>query len=460
MAVLVKSKVFKVTALAAILMSSLQFVQPAQAAIPFTSLKGEVPSLAPMVEKVTPAVVNISVAGSKEVKAGMDPFQYFFGNRRGPQTQERPFKGLGSGVIIDKDKGYVVTNNHVIDDADEILVTLKDGRQFEAKKIGSDAQSDVALLKIDPDNLSEIKIADSDRLRVGDFVVAIGNPFGLGQTVTSGIVSAKGRHGLSAPSQQGLEDFIQTDAAINSGNSGGALVNLKGELVGINTAIIAPGGGNVGIGFAIPSIMMNNLVNQLIEFGEVKRGVLGITGYDFNADLAKTFELDIAQGAFVQQVIPDSSADKGGLKYGDVVTHVDGIKISSFNELRSKVSTKGAGSEIELTVNRSGDVKKVVVVLGAADKPAITAGNIHPALKGATFSSGKAENGVTGVQVTELEERSPASMLGLEQNDIIIGVNRTRIQSVSDLRDALEEAKGVMALNVVRGNSSLYILIR
>lgn len=457
MAVLVKSNVLKVTAVAAMFASALSLSVPAHAAFPFSMLKDEVPSLAPMVEQVTPAVVNISVAGSKEVRAGMDPFQYFFGNRRGPQTQERPFKGLGSGVIIDKDKGYVVTNNHVIDDADEIIVTLKDGRQFEAKKIGSDAESDVALLKIEPKNLTEVKIADSDKLRVGDFVVAIGNPFGLGQTVTSGIVSAKGRSGLA---NQTLEDYIQTDAAINSGNSGGALVNLNGELVGINTAIIAPGGGNVGIGFAIPSVMMQNLVDQLIEFGEVKRGVLGITGRDLDAEIAKSFDLDIAQGAFVLQVMEDSSADKGGLESGDVITHVDGVKIRSFNELRSKVSTKGAGSEIELTVERKGKTIKLDVVLGAADKPAVTAGTIHPSLKGATFASGQTNKGTEGVQVTEVEERSPAAMLGLEPNDVIVGVNRTRITSVGDLRDALENAKGVMALNVVRGNSSLYILIR
>ena len=418
------------------------------------------PGIAPVLEEVTPAVVNISVTGRAAVPQNPllnDPyFRRFFDMPDQPQT--RPVQSAGSGVIIDAADGYILTNHHVVKDAEEVTIVLQDRREIPAKVIGSDAATDIALLQIDAAGLKAVPISDSDTLRVGDYVAAIGNPFGIGQTVTTGIVSALSRQtGINA---DGYEDFIQTDAAINSGNSGGALVNLKGELVGINTAIIAPGGGNVGIGFAIPSIMMNNLVNQLIEFGEVKRGVLGITGYDFNADLAKTFELDIAQGAFVQQVIPDSSADKGGLKYGDVVTHVDGIKISSFNELRSKVSTKGAGSEIELTVNRSGDVKKVVVVLGAADKPAITAGNIHPALKGATFSSGKAENGVTGVQVTELEERSPASMLGLEQNDIIIGVNRTRIQSVSDLRDALEEAKGVMALNVVRGNSSLYILIR
>ena len=459
MAVSIKSNFFKFTAVSAIVLSSLTLAPTANAAFPFSSLKEEVPSLAPMVEQVTPAVVNISVKGSKEVKAGVDPFQYFFGNRRGgaPRTQERPFQSLGSGVIVDKDKGYVVTNYHVINDADEITVTLKDGRKFEAKKLGGDEQSDIAVLKIDPDDLTEIALADSDKTRVGDFVVAIGNPFGLGQTVTSGIVSAKGRSGLM---RGGLEDFIQTDAAINSGNSGGALLNLKGQLVGINTAIIAPGGGNVGIGFAIPSTMMSNLVDQIVEFGEVKRGVLGITGNDLDSDTAEALGVDVAQGAFVRQVLEDSSAEKGGLKSGDVITHVDGVKIKSFSELRSKVGSKGAGKEINLSVNRDGKKLKLEVTLGSADQPSVAADNLHPSLKGAEFTKGQTSKGDQGIEVAEVEERSPAAMLGLEQGDIIVAVNRQRVETVSELRDKLSEAKGVMALNVIRGNSSLYILIR
>lgn len=459
MAVSIKANIFKLTAISAIVLSSLTLSPQANAAFPFSSLKEEVPSLAPMVEKVTPAVVNISVKGSKEVKGGIDPFQYFFGNRRGnsPRKQERPFEGLGSGVIIDKDKGYVVTNYHVINDADEITVTLKDGREFAAKKLGGDQQSDIAVLKIDPDDLTEVELADSNDTRVGDFVVAIGNPFGLGQTVTSGIVSAKGRSGLM---RGGLEDFIQTDAAINSGNSGGALVNLNGELVGINTAIIAPGGGNVGIGFAIPSTMMNNLVDQIIEFGEVKRGVLGISGTTLDSEVAKAFGVDVAQGALINQVMPDSSAEKAGLKSGDVITKVDGVKIKSFEELASKVGSKGAGKEISLTVIRDGDDMKIKVTLGSADQPSMSAEDIHPSLEGATFTNGETKQGDKGIEVSEVEERSTAAMLGLEQGDVIVAVNRKPISTVSELRDLLSEAKGVMALNVVRGNSSLYILIR
>ena len=455
----IKSNLFKLTAISAIVLSSLTLSPQANAAFPFSSLKEEVPSLAPMVEKVTPAVINISVKGSKEVKGGMDPFQYFFGNRRGnaPRTQERPFEGLGSGVIIDKEKGYVVTNYHVINDADEITVTLKDGREFIAKKLGGDEQSDIAVLKIAPDDLTEVALADSNKTRVGDFVVAIGNPFGLGQTVTSGIVSAKGRSGLI---RNGLEDFIQTDAAINSGNSGGALVNLNGELVGINTAIIAPGGGNVGIGFSIPSNMMNNLVDQIIEFGQVKRGILGISGATLDSEVAAAFDVDVAQGAVVNQVMPDSSAEEAGLKSGDVITKVDGVKIKTFEELRSKVASKGAGKELTLSVIRNGKSIKLDVTLGSADQPSMPAEDIHPSLDGATLSNGETNQGDEGVEVSELEERSTAAMLGLEQGDVIVAINRKRVTSVSELRDMLSEAKGVLALNVVRGGSSLYILIR
>jgi serine protease DegQ len=259
---------------------------------------------------------------------------------------------------------------------------------------------------------------------------------------------------------QGLEDFIQTDAAINSGNSGGALVNLKGELVGINTAIIAPSGGNVGIGFAIPSQMMNNLMTQIIEFGEVKRGVLGISGSNFDAAMAKSFGVDLAQGAFVAEVVPDSSADKGGLKIGDIITHVDGNKIKSFDELKSKVATKGAGKEVELTALRDGDEVTLTVTLGSADKQAITAEIIHPSLKGAKLANGKTVRGDEGVEITELDERSPAALRGFKKGDVIIAVNRSRLTSVAELRDILPKTKDVLAFNVVRGDSSLYILIR
>jgi len=373
----------------AVVVSSLGFTASTQAALPFFSdKKDEVPSLAPMLEEATPAVVSIAVEGTQtSTQRVPEMFRYFFGAPQ-EQVQERPFRGLGSGVIIDADKGYVVTNNHVVDNADEITVKLTDGREFKAKKLGSDEQSDIALLKIEPDDLKALPLADSDALRVGDFVVAIGNPFGLSQTVTSGIVSALGRSGLNIG---GYEDFIQTDAAINRGNSGGALVNLHGELVGINTAIFGPNGGNVGIGFAIPANMMKSLIDQIAEFGEVRRGLLGILGSDIDAGLAEAMNAEVNIGAFVSEVQPDSAAEKGGLQAGDIITAINGRKLHSFQELRAKIASMGAGAEVELTVMRKGKKMNVDVVLDDATDTTVTAAQIHPALEGATLSNGTDE---------------------------------------------------------------------
>ena len=448
-------KSFSLSPVALFLGSLLLLPNYANAALPVQVAGEELPSLAPMLEQATPAVVSIAVAGTHEVQQNVpDAFKFFFGQRRGQQPQEKPFRGLGSGVIVDASKGYIVTNNHVIDQADEILVNLKDGRQFTAKKIGTDAQSDIALLQIKADNLTEIKIANSDDLRVGDFAVAIGSPFGLGQTVTSGIVSALGRSGLNI---EQLEDFIQTDAAINSGNSGGALVNLRGELIGINTAILGPSGGNVGIGFAIPSTMMRNLVDQIIEYGEVRRGVLGITGNSINPELAKAMDLDTNQGGFVSQVAPDSAAEEAGIKAGDIIIEVNGRKVKSFNELRGKIGSIGAGKTVELTLLRDDDEITVDVTLKAAPDTNIAAANIHPMLKGANLGS---SNNGKGVNVIAVAENSPAFAVGLEKGDVIVGINRKRVSNLAELRAAFEGIDGVAALNVIRGNSELYLMMR
>ena len=439
-----------------IIAGSLIMGSSVNAALPFFS-NDEVPSLAPMLEETTPAIVSIAVEGTQVSRQRIpEMFRHFFG---GPneQVQERPFRGLGSGVIIDAEKGYIVTNNHVVDNADEILVQLTDGRELKAKKLGADEQSDIALLKVEPENLTAVELADSDKLRVGDFVVAIGNPFGLSQTVTSGIVSALGRSGLNIG---GLEDFIQTDAAINRGNSGGALVNLKGELVGINTAIFGPNGGNVGIGFAIPANMMKNLVDQIIEFGEVRRGLLGILGADVDSGLSEAMNLEVSKGAFVSEVSPDSAADKGGLEAGDIITAVNGKEISGFQELRAKIGSMGAGAKVELTLFRKGDKKTVNVVLDDAQGTEVAARDIHPALEGATLANGQTQRGNNGVEITELEARSPAARIGLQQDDIIVGVNRNRVNTVTELRGMMEDTEGVIALNVQRGRSSLYLVIR
>ncbi|MGL4613184.1 MAG: Do family serine endopeptidase DegQ [Shewanella sp.] len=426
-----------------------------QAAIPQVVDGQAMPSLAPMLERTTPAVVSVAVTGTQVSKQRVpDVFRYFFGpNAPQEQIQERPFRGLGSGVIIDAQKGYIVTNNHVIEGADDIQIGLHDGREVKAKLIGTDSESDIALLQIEAKNLVAIKSSNSDDLRVGDFAVAIGNPFGLGQTVTSGIVSALGRSGLGI---EMLENFIQTDAAINSGNSGGALVNLNGELIGINTAIVAPGGGNVGIGFAIPANMVKNLVTQIAEHGEVRRGLLGISGRDLDRQLAQGFGLDTQHGGFVNEVAAGSAAEKAGIKPGDIIVSVDGRAIKTFQELRAKVATMGAGAKVELGLIRDGDKQTVKVTLGEANQSTETAaGAVHPMLQGATL-----ENASRGIEITEVAKGSPAAMNGLQKGDVIIGINRTGVKDLKTLKALLKDQQGAVALKIMRDTNMLYLVLR
>ncbi|PSJ46698.1 serine endoprotease DegQ [Zobellella endophytica] len=430
-----------------------------QAALPFGA-GSDLTSLAPVVEKVSPGVVNISVSGSKVSRQVLpEPFRFFFGPNMpgGEQVQERPFQALGSGVIIDAGKGYVITNNHVIEDADKILITLIDGQEYEAELIGADKQSDIALLQVEAKGLVEIEFADSDRLKVGDFAIAIGNPFGLGQTVTSGIISALGRSGLNV---ENLENFIQTDAAINSGNSGGALLDLDGRLIGINTAILGPGGGNIGIGFAIPANMVKNLADQILEYGEVRRGVLGVMGGELTSELARTFGYRSQHGAFVSQVLENSAAAKAGLQAGDIIISLDGKPIRSFSELRAKVATMGADKTVTLGLFRDGKESKVEVTLTRADEDNILANTLHESLEGASLANTGSDDAVQGVKLTEVTARSPAAMSGLEQGDIIIGVNRQRVRTLNDLRQIIQSKPEVMALNIQRGNSSIYLVLR
>ncbi|MCH8536509.1 MAG: DegQ family serine endoprotease [Alkalimonas sp.] len=432
----------------------------AQANIPLIQAsEGDMPTLAPMLEQATPAVVNISVQGSREVRQRMpDAFRHFFGPRvPGEFREERPFRGLGSGVIIHAEQGYIVTNAHVIRDASDIVINLQDGRTYKAKKLGEDPESDIALLQIEADNLVALPLGNSDELRVGDFAIAIGNPFGLGQTVTSGIVSALGRGNLGL---EGYEDFIQTDAAINSGNSGGALVNLRGELIGINTAILGPHGGNVGIGFAIPSNMMKSLIDQMIEFGEIRRGSLGIRGIDVSSELTEAMNLPVSQGAFVNEVLPNSAAEEAGLQSGDVIVGMNGNRIINFRELRAKIATLGAGRDVRLSVLRDGKTLDIDVTLGRAEHTQVAANVIHPMLEGATLLNDQTQDGKAGVLISELERGAPAARLGLEKDDVIIGVNRQRVHNLAELRKSLQEQRGVIALNIQRGNQTLYVLIR
>lgn len=423
------------------------------------------PSLAPMLEKVLPSVVSISVEGKQKSNAAQmdddipEEFKFFFGPDMFDRDRApRNFKGLGSGAIINAEKGYVLTNNHVIKDADKITVQLHDGREFKAKVIGADEMSDVALIQVEkPKNLTALKLADSDKLRVGDFTVAIGNPFGLGQTVTSGIVSALGR---SMGSDSGTyENYIQTDAAVNRGNSGGPLINLNGELIGINTAILSPSGGNAGIAFAIPSNMANNLVQQILEFGEVRRGMLGIKGGELNADLAQAFDIEAKKGAFISEVMPGSAADKAGLKAGDVITAINGQAISSFAEMRAKIATSGAGKEIDLTYLRDGKSNNAKVTLQSDDQTQTRANGLLPALDGAELNNYD-EKGVKGVAITKIKPNSLAEQRGLKSGDVIIGINRQKVENLGQLRKILESKPSAIALNIIRGDSNFYLLVQ
>lgn len=388
-----------------------------------------------MLEKVLPAVVSVRVEGTASQGQKIpEEFKKFFGDDL-PDQPAQPFEGLGSGVIINANKGYVLTNNHVINQAQKISIQLNDGREFDAKLIGSDDQSDIALLQIqNPSKLTQIAIADSDKLRVGDFAVAVGNPFGLGQTATSGIISALGRSGLNL---EGLENFIQTDASINRGNSGGALLNLNGELIGINTAILAPGGGSVGIGFAIPSNMARTLAQQLIDFGEIKRGLLGIKGTEMSADIAKAFNLDVQRGAFVSEVLPGSGSAKAGVKAGDIITSLNGKPLNSFAELRSRIATTEPGTKVKLGLLRNGKPLEVEVTLDTSTSSSASAEMITPALEGATLSDGQLKDGGKGIKIDEVVKGSPAAQAGLQKDDVIIGVNRDRVNSIAEMRKVL-----------------------
>ena len=421
--------------------------------------QGALPSLAPVLEKVLPAVVSVQVEGTAvQGQKVPDELKKYFGDELPEQQQAQPFEGLGSGGIIDAAKGYVLTNNHVINQAQKINVQLNDGREFEAKLIGGDDQSDIALLQLqNPSNLTQIAIADSDKLRVGDFVVAVGNPFGLGQTATSGIVSALGRSGLNL---EGLENFIQTDASINRGNSGGALLNLNGELIGINTAILAPSGGSVGIGFAIPSNMAQTLSRQLIQFGEIKRGLLGIKGTEMSADIAKAFNLNVQRGAFVSEVLPNSGSAKAGIKSGDVIVSLNDKPLNSFAELRSRIATTEPGAKVKLGILRDGKPQDIEVTLDKSTSSSASAELISPALQGASLSDGQLKDGTKGINIENVEKGSAAAQAGLHKDDVIIGINRTQVQSIAELRKVLETKPSVIALQIIRGNETLYLLLR
>ena len=425
------------------------------------------PTLAPLLAEVTPAVVNIAVESRQTAELNPlfnDPFfrRFFDLQPFQQQPQTRRQMSAGSGVIIDAEEGYVLTNHHVVENGERIIVTLKDRRQFEATLIGSDPGTDIALLRIEADDLRALDLGDSDRLQVGDYVLAIGNPFGLGQTVTSGIVSALGRSGLNI---EGYEDFIQTDASINPGNSGGALVTLDGRLAGINTAIIAPSGGNVGIGFAVPVNMVAAVADQLAEFGEVRRGQLGVMIQDFTPDLAEALGIDAGLGAVITQVEPDSAAAEAGLQPGDLIVSVDGRAIASSADLRSQIGLKRIGKRIEIEIIRDGQPRTLDVIMrrgaqGGAGQGARGLGRLSGADLRNLQPGDPFYGDLSGVVIASLEPDSRPAHAGLKVGDIILAVNRVPVASVSEVRQQLAKVDGALALTIQRGSARIFLVMR
>ncbi len=419
------------------------------------------PSLAPMVKRVSPAVVNIATRGTIKEKPGQrnplldDPFfRRFFDVPPDARPRERQFQSAGSGVIVDAKNGYIITNYHVIENATEITVTLLDNRSFSAKVIGSDEGADIALLQAKQPNLVSMALGDSSRLEVGDYVVAIGNPFGLQHTVTAGIVSALGRTGINP---EGYEDFIQTDASINPGNSGGALVNLRGELVGINSAILSGSGGNIGIGFAIPVNMAKGVMDQLIKYGQVKRGVLGVNIYDVTPDVAKEIGLADASGALVAGVTQGSAAERAGVKTGDIIVSINGTAMKSARELRNAIGMLRIGDQVEIGLLRDGKPHKVTALVAErSETETANAADISRGLEGADL--GDAPDG-GGVLVRSVQDGSPAAQAGLRANDLIVGVGRTPVSNTKSFREA-SKGLNLLLLNVRRGSAVVLIPIR
>ena len=445
---------------------ALLFASVANAAMPSAVGDTPVPSLSPMIKRVSPAVVNIATHGTIKEKGGQqnpfldDPFfKRFFDVPPDLGQRSRPFQSAGSGVIFDAKNGYIVTNAHVIENASEITVTLQDGHDLKAELVGSDAASDVAVLKVKSTALTQISLGDSSKVEVGDFVVAIGNPFGLAHTVTSGIISGLSRSGINP---DGFEDFIQTDASINPGNSGGALVNLKGELIGINTAILSRSGGNIGIGFAIPVNMAHGVMDQLLKFGSVKRGLLGVSIYNVTPDIAQLYGLGDTPGALVSQVVEGSAADKAGVRTGDVITSVNGQNVKSNTELRNAIGMLRVGEKVEVGIVRDGKPRRLTAVIAdTGDAPAkeVTQAEshvIHSGLDGASLAD--AAEGA-GALVRSVESGSTAAAAGLRPNDIIIGVNRGRVTNLQQLRDRAKGAS-TLVLEVRRANTILLIPLR
>jgi Do/DeqQ family serine protease len=453
---------FRLTLAAASLAAAVLGAPAGSAALPANPITDSpVPSLAPMVKRASPSVVNIATRGTIKEKPGQrnplmdDPFfRRFFDAPPDSKPRERQFQSAGSGVIVDAKNGYIITNHHVVENASEITITLLDNRSFTAKVVGSDEGADIAVLQAKQPNLVAMPLGDSAHLEVGDFVVAIGNPFGLQHTVTAGIVSALGRSGINP---EGYEDFIQTDASINPGNSGGALVNLKGELVGINSAILSGSGGNIGIGFAIPVNMVKGVMDQLIKYGQVKRGILGVNIYNVTPEIAKEFGLAESTGALVAGVAQGSSAEKAGIKTGDIITSINGIVMKSASELRNSIGMLRVGDKVDLGVLRDGKPLKLTALIAErSEAETANAVDIAQGLEGAELADAPAG---AGVLVRSVQDGSPAAQAGIKANDLIVGVGRTPISNTKSFREAAKGAN-VLVLNVRRGSAVFLIPVR
>lgn len=412
------------------------------AALPADVDGAPLPSLAPMLEKATPAVVNIStvsVVRTEDHPLLRDPFFRWFFERPRERGNKRS-QSLGSGVIVDAQRGHVLTNHHVIEKAAEIRVTLNDGRELSAELLGSDPDTDVALLQIPAADLSAIPLGDSSQLRVGDFVVAIGNPFGLSQTVTSGIVSALGRSGLGI---EGYENFIQTDASINPGNSGGPLINLRGELVGINTAILAPSGGNVGIGFAIPVNMVEAIRRQIVDHGGVHRGTFGVTLQDLTPDLARALKLaPSSKGAVVSGVKADSAAARSGLRAGDLIVKLNKHKIANATGLKTQLALMRVGDRVTLGIVRDGKSRRLNTKIADPFENFVAGRKIGRQFRGALLGEVVDESGLgtnPGIAVGSVKQDSAAWQSGLREGDVLFQINRSRVKTLDQLREAADE---------------------
>lgn len=430
--------------------------------LPLDAAGQPIATLSPVIKRASPAVVNIATKGTVTEKAQRNPlledpfFRRFFDVPGQAQPRQRQFQSAGSGVVVDAAKGLVLTNAHVVEHASEITVTTLDGHDYKGEVVGADQASDIAVVRVKNAKLTELPVGDSSKAEVGDFVIAIGNPFGLQHTVTFGIVSALGRSGINP---DGYEDFIQTDASINPGNSGGALINLRGELIGINSAILSGSGGNIGIGFAIPANMAKSVMEQLVKYGEVKRGMLGVQVVTLTPDYAENLGVKDAQGALVSQVVEGSAADKAGLKAGDVITSINGQAVKSGAELRNRIGLLRLGETVKIAYLRDGKAREATAVVQARSESADNGAgsDLHRGFEGAELADAP---GNGGVAITSVEPGSPAAQLGLRANDVIVKANTARIGSLKELKTALKDQSSVL-LTLRRGaNGTVVVPLR